>query len=76
MTDSQDISTDPRNANIGTVRGQGMLEHFALEGVQVPVTAKWNEDLLRAAGFRNVECYWRWMNFAAWVAVKPAKVAT
>jgi len=43
---------------------------YSLEGVLVPVTAKWNEDLLRAAGFSRVECFWRWMNFAGWIAVK------
>jgi hypothetical protein len=25
---------------------------------------------LRQAGFRDVECFWRCLNFAAWVAVK------
>lgn len=43
---------------------------LALEGVQVPVPASWNEDMLRIAGFRSVECFWRWMNFAAWIAIK------
>lgn len=47
-------------------------KRLALEGVQVPVTAAWNEDLLRSAGFRAVECFWRWMNFAGWLAVKAA----
>ena len=42
----------------------------SLEGVLVPVTEKWNEELLRNAGFTQVDCFWRWMNFAAWVAVK------
>jgi tRNA (cmo5U34)-methyltransferase len=45
-------------------------KRLSLEGVLVPVTAKWNEELLRSAGFRRVECFWRWMNFAAWVAVR------
>ena len=45
-------------------------KRLSLEGVLVPVTAAWNEDLLRTAGFRQVDCFWRWMNFAAWVAVK------
>jgi tRNA (cmo5U34)-methyltransferase len=45
-------------------------KRLALEGVQVPVTASWNIEMMHAAGFRMVECYWRWMNFAAWVAVK------
>ena len=45
-------------------------KRLSLEGVLVPVTAKWNEELLRDAGFRQVDCFWRWMNFAGWVAVK------
>lgn len=42
----------------------------SLEGVLVPVTAKWNEDLLRTAGFSQIDGFWRWMNFAAWLAIK------
>lgn len=45
-------------------------KRLSLEGVLVPVTAKWNEDLLMQAGFRQVDCFWRWMNFAAWIAIK------
>lgn len=45
-------------------------KRLSLEGVLVPVTAAWNEELLRMAGFRQVDCFWRWMNFAGWVAVK------
>jgi tRNA (cmo5U34)-methyltransferase len=43
---------------------------LSLEGVLVPVTEDWNKELLRSAGFESVECIWRWMNFAAWVAIK------
>lgn len=43
---------------------------LALEGVLVPVTAAWNEELLTKTGFTSVECFWRWMNFSAWVAIK------
>lgn len=45
-------------------------KRLSLEGVLVPVTAKWNEDLLRSAGFRQVDCFWRWQNFAGWLAIK------
>lgn len=45
-------------------------KRLSLEGVLVPVTAKWNEDLLAQAGFRQVDCFWRWMNFAGWIAIK------
>lgn len=42
----------------------------SLEGVLVPVTAKWNEDLMTGAGFSEIECFWRTLNFAGWVAIK------
>lgn len=42
----------------------------SLEGVLVPVNDIWNEDLLRLAGFKHVECYWRHLNFAAWIGFK------
>lgn len=42
----------------------------SLEGVLVPVTAAWNEELLRTAGFTQVDSFWRWMNFAGWLAIK------
>jgi tRNA (cmo5U34)-methyltransferase len=45
-------------------------KRLALEGVLVPVTAAWNEQLLKGAGFSQVECFWRHLNFAGWVAVK------
>lgn len=45
-------------------------KRFALEGVQVPITAEWNEQLLRNEGFRFVDCYWRSGKFAAWIAIK------
>jgi tRNA (cmo5U34)-methyltransferase len=43
---------------------------LSLEGRLVPVTAAWNEELLTSAGFRKIECFWRWMNFAGWIAIK------
>ena len=45
-------------------------KRLSLEGVLVPVTAKWNEEMLAWAGFTRVECFWRWMNFAGWIAVR------
>ena len=45
-------------------------KRLSLEGVLVPITAAWNEDLLRQAGFRTVECVWRRLNFAAWLAIR------
>lgn len=45
-------------------------KRLSLQGVLVPLTAKWNEDALARAGFRSVEPIWRCLNFAAWIA-KP-----
>jgi len=42
----------------------------SLEGVLVPITAKWNEELLKEAGFKNVDCFWRCLNFCGWIDVK------
>lgn len=42
----------------------------ALEQVMQPDTAAANEARLRDAGFAQVECWFRCLNFAAWVAVK------
>lgn len=45
-------------------------KRLSLEGSLVPVTAAWNEQFLKSSGFDQVDCFWRWMNFCAWVAVK------
>lgn len=42
----------------------------SLEGVLVPITARWNEDLLRSVGFQKIDCFWRYLNFAGWLAIK------
>jgi tRNA (cmo5U34)-methyltransferase len=45
-------------------------KRLSLEGILVPVTARWNEDMLQHAGFSEIDCFWRWLNFAGWLAVK------
>jgi len=45
-------------------------KRLALEGVLVPVTADWNIELLKQAGYRDVDTFWAWMNFRAFVGVK------
>jgi tRNA (cmo5U34)-methyltransferase len=45
-------------------------KRLSLEGVLVPVTADWNRDLLRQAGFAQVDCFWRYLNFAGFVALR------
>jgi len=43
---------------------------LSLEGRLVSLTPAGNEGLLRAAGFYRAECFWRWANFTAWLAIK------
>lgn len=45
-------------------------KRLSLEGVLVPMQEEWNVQMLREAGF-SVDCFWRWMNFGGWLAVKP-----
>lgn len=59
-------------AGNGYSQEQIQRKRLSLEGVLVPVTARWNEELLYGAGFRQVDCFWRWMNFAGWLAVKAS----
>lgn len=42
----------------------------SLEGVLVPITARWNEELLKETGFKKIDCFWRCLNFAGWLAIK------
>lgn len=45
-------------------------KRLSLEGVLVPVTSDMNINLLKSAGFRQVDVFWRWMNFVGYIAIK------
>ena len=45
-------------------------KRLSLEGVLVPVTSSWNEHLLQQAGFREIDVFWRYLNFVGYVAIK------
>ena len=45
-------------------------KRLSLEGVLVPVTSDWNKSLLQQAGFREIDVFWRWMNFVGYIAIK------
>jgi tRNA (cmo5U34)-methyltransferase len=64
-----DLYYDHKRRN-GYTEDQIQRKRLSLEGKLVPVTAAWNEELLRMAGFRYVDCFWRCLNFAGWVAIK------
>lgn len=64
-----DLYYNRKGAN-GYTPEQVNAKRRSLEGVLVPVTPEMNVELLRSAGWSHVECYWRSLNFAAWVGVK------
>jgi tRNA (cmo5U34)-methyltransferase len=55
----------------GYTRDEIAAKRVSLQGTLVPVSARQNEELLFAAGFTSVECVWRSLNFAGWVARVP-----
>ncbi|MDH5764353.1 MAG: carboxy-S-adenosyl-L-methionine synthase CmoA [Nitrospinota bacterium] len=46
----------------------------ALEQVLTPLKPEKNRDLLVRAGFRQVDIFFKWFNFAGFLAVKPGKI--
>ena len=56
--------------NNGYTEEQINTKRKALEGVLVPVTSSWNQDLLKSAGFSHIEVFWRNLNFAGWIGIK------
>jgi tRNA (cmo5U34)-methyltransferase len=54
----------------GYTEEQIKTKRKALEGVLVPVTSTWNEDMMYKSGFKSVQKFWQQLNFAGWVAFK------
>lgn len=54
----------------GYTEDQIWRKRKSLEGVLVPLTERHNLDGMRSAGFKVIECYWRCLQFAGWVAIK------
>lgn len=42
----------------------------ALENVLIPLTENMNTELLRRSGFKNIDCFWRFLNFAGYICLK------
>lgn len=64
-----DLYLDHKSSN-GYTKTQIETKRKSLEGVLVPLTSEANVSLIESAGFEQVECYWRWLNFAAWIGRK------
>jgi tRNA (cmo5U34)-methyltransferase len=54
----------------GYTEEQIRTKRKSLEGVLVPVTSNWNEEMIYKAGFSNVQKFWQQLNFAGWIAFK------
>lgn len=64
-----DLYYDMKRQN-GYTEEQIQTKKKSLENVLSPLKAEWNVDMLKTAGFKNVDMFWRCLNFCAWVAVK------
>ena len=45
-------------------------KRLSLEGVLVPVSSDYNQQLLESSGFDQIDCFWRWCNFTGLIAIK------
>lgn len=42
----------------------------ALENVLIPYTYEENQKMIKEAGFKHIECLFKWVNFATFIAIK------
>jgi len=56
--------------NNGYTKDEIIRKQMALEGVLVPMTSNWNKDMLKQAGFKSIDTFWRWMNFEGYICIK------
>lgn len=54
----------------GYTEEQIQAKKKSLENVLSPLKAEWNVDMLKTAGFKKVDMFWRCLNFCGWIAVK------
>ena len=54
----------------GYTEQQILAKKKSLEGVLTPLTSDANKTMLKDAGFKTVETFWKWMNFEGYLAIK------
>lgn len=72
-TDINDIMVKSyynKKAENGYTKQDIERKRLSLEGVLVPITSDWNIELLKNTGFKQVDVFWRWMNFVGYIAIK------
>ena len=57
----------------GYSREQVEAKSRSLESVLVSNSEQENKEMLLGAGFKEVNCFWKWMNFAGYLGLKEAK---
>jgi len=64
-----DVYTDMKRDS-GYTDEQIERKKLSLEGVLVPMTSNWNKDMLKQAGFKKIDTFWRCVNFEGIICVK------
>lgn len=64
-----DLYYDMKEEN-GYTKESIEMKRKSLEGVLVPVTEKWNRELLEMAGFKKIDVFWKCLNFMGFIAIK------
>lgn len=54
----------------GYTHEQILRKKLSLEGVLVPVTLNWNLDIMKRAGFRRMDVFWKSLQFSGIICVK------
>lgn len=54
----------------GYTQEQIQKKRESLSGVLVPLCDSWNCEMLKKAGFRMIDRYWRYLNFEGYLAIK------
>ena len=54
----------------GYTQEQILAKEKSLENVLIPLTYDWNIEMLKNAGFKKIDCFWKCLNFCGFIAFK------
>ncbi|QDP50174.1 MAG: putative carboxy-S-adenosyl-L-methionine synthase [Prokaryotic dsDNA virus sp.] len=54
----------------GYTQEQIKSKRKSLEGVLVPLTTSFNEELFKQVGFKKIDIFWKYLNFTGWIMTK------
>lgn len=64
-----DLYYDIKRRN-GYTEEQIEAKKKSLRGILVPVKERWNVELLKDAGFKHIDAFWKCLNFSGYIAIK------